>query len=201
MDGWNTSLSYWGPGLFSGAKMLVSGRVTVMFFYFVVGKYVLSDILWTMLFFNYMMPMNLQLSQCVFGGLIIIEMQKGLKFMSFLLITTGAKAYQFCITQVFCLLGVNVSTAIIVEQWEPQVCTCSTCLEAFTGSDTNVNRYNKHCWNKRTRNSLSLHFWLSVEMFQPERQWNLWMSSSGLGCWIGALFCTWVCGCVREHVF
>ena len=26
MDGWNTSLSYWGPGLFSGAT-LVSGRV------------------------------------------------------------------------------------------------------------------------------------------------------------------------------
>ena len=29
MDGWNTSLSYWGFGLFSGAKMLVSGRVDV----------------------------------------------------------------------------------------------------------------------------------------------------------------------------
>ncbi len=27
MDGWNTSLSYWG-GLFSGAKLFVSGRVT-----------------------------------------------------------------------------------------------------------------------------------------------------------------------------
>ena len=28
MDGWNTILSYWGPGLFSGANLLlVSGRV------------------------------------------------------------------------------------------------------------------------------------------------------------------------------
>ncbi len=29
MDGWNTILSYWGPGLFSG-DMLVSGRVTLI---------------------------------------------------------------------------------------------------------------------------------------------------------------------------
>ena len=27
MDGWNTILSYWGFGLFSGPKMYVSGRV------------------------------------------------------------------------------------------------------------------------------------------------------------------------------
>ena len=33
----------------------------------------------------YMMPMNLQLSQCFFGS--TIEMQNGLKFMSFLFIT------------------------------------------------------------------------------------------------------------------
>ena len=30
MDGWNTILSYWGC-LFSGAKMLVSGRVPLKF--------------------------------------------------------------------------------------------------------------------------------------------------------------------------
>ena len=27
MDGWNTILPYWGPSLFSGAKLLVAGRV------------------------------------------------------------------------------------------------------------------------------------------------------------------------------
>lgn len=36
--------------------------------FFFVGQYVWSDILWTMSF--YMMPMNLQLSQCFFGSTI-----------------------------------------------------------------------------------------------------------------------------------
>ena len=87
--------------------------------------------------------------------------------------STGTKAYQFCITQVFCLLGVNVSTAIIVEQWEPQVWTCSTCLEAFAGSDTNVNRYNiVEMYNKHiveTRKPGTVYrctFWLSVKPFK-----------------------------------
>ncbi len=87
--------------------------------------------------------------------------------------STATKAYQFCITQVFCLLGVNVSTAIIVEQWEPQVWTCSTCLEAFTGSDTNVNRYNiVEMYNKHiveTRKPGTVYrctFWLSVKPFK-----------------------------------